>query len=199
MKKTLAIIALIVLLTGGALYTVSAYNKSNSQNTTTGLPKETSQVQNNTNTSGNTPSSQLNNKIKTKAQDFKLKDLNGNEVSLSDYKGKKVFLNFWASWCPPCKAEMPEIEKLYKETKDSDLIILAVDIGEDKQTVKSFIDKNKYNFKVLLDTDQAAATKYNIASIPSSYFIDKDGNIVATHIGSMNLAQMKNYIQQLDK
>ena len=69
---------------------------------------------------------------KIAALNFKLKDLNGVEVSLSDFKGKKVFLNFWASWCPPCKAEMPDLEKLYQETKDSDLVILAVNIGEDK-------------------------------------------------------------------
>jgi len=199
MKKIVIIISLTIALTTGALYTVSAYNKSNSQKPATVLPKESSQIQNSTSSSESNPSLQPDNKIKTKAQDFKLKDLNGNEVSLSDFKGKKVFLNFWASWCPPCKAEMPEIERLYQETKDSDLVILAVDIGEDKATVKSFIDKNKYNFEVLLDINQETASKYNISSIPSSYFIDKDGNIVATHLGSMNLSQMKSYVQLLAK
>lgn len=97
------------------------------------------------------------NPIKIKAIDFKLKDLEGNEFSLSNLKGKRVFLDFWATWCPLCKAEMPEIEKLYQETKDSDLIIVAVDIGESLNTIKIFIDSNKDNFKVLLDSDQSVA------------------------------------------
>ena len=94
---------------------------------------------------------------------------------------------------------MPEIEKLYQETKDSDLVILAVDIGENSNTVKPFIDENKYNFKVLLDSDQSVATQYGISSIPTSYFIDTDGNIISTHIGAMTIDQMKAYIKTLDK
>jgi peroxiredoxin len=131
------------------------------------------------------------------ATDFKLKDLDGKEVSLSDFKGKKVFLNFWASWCPPCKEEMPDIEKLYEETKDSDLVILAVNLGETKNTTKSFIDNNKYNFQVLLDSDQSVANQYNITKIPTSYFIDKEGNIVSTVSGGLTIDAMKDYISKL--
>jgi thiol-disulfide isomerase/thioredoxin len=218
MKKILGLLLIVVILTGGALYTISAYNKSNllnnndlSQNNLQTKAtnkndvnedqqkKELSDTNSNTSSNGTAPSSQLNNKIKRMSQDFKLKDLDGKEISLSSFKGKKVFLNFWATWCPPCQAEMPEIEKLYQETKTSDLVILAVDLGEDKSTAKAFIDKNKYTFKILLDTDGKLASDYNISSIPSSYFIDKDGYIVATHLGSMNLAQMKSYINLLDK
>ena len=120
-------------------------------------------------------------------------------LGINHLKGKKVFLNFLATWCPPCKAEMTEIEKLYQETKDSDLVIVSVEIGEPLNTVKSFIDSNKYNFKVLIDPDQSVATKYNITSIPTSYFIDKDGNILSKHVGDMNINQMKAYIKTLDK
>ena len=134
---------------------------------------------------------------KIAATDFKLKDLNGKEVSLSDFKGKKVFLNFWASWCPPCKAEMPDIEKLYEETKDSDLIILAINLGETKNTTKSFIDNNKYNFKVLLDSDQSVANQYSITAIPTSFFIDKEGYIVSTVRSSLTIDDMKEYISKL--
>ncbi|GEP63834.1 MULTISPECIES: TlpA family protein disulfide reductase [Clostridium] len=94
---------------------------------------------------------------------------------------------------------MTEIEKLYQETKDSDLVIVSVEIGEPLNAVKSFIDSNKYNFKVLIDPDQSVATKYNITSIPTSYFIDKDGNILSKHVGDMNINQMKAYIKTLDK
>lgn len=203
MKKGLIITALSAVLIIGAVYTVSSYSKANTNNISE--TQNNSQVQTNIPDSNETDApkkpilSVNNNGIIRKAKDFKLKDLNGKEVSLSDFKGKKVFLNFWATWCPPCKAEMPDIEKLYQETKASDLVILSVDIGEDKNTVKTFIDKYNYNFKVLLDTDQEVALEYNINSIPSSFFIDKDGNIIATHIGAMNLEQMKSYIQKLDQ
>ncbi len=116
-------------------------------------------------------------------------------LGINHLKGKKVFLNFWATWCPPCKAEMHEIERLYQETKDSDLVIVSVEIGEPLNTIKSFIYSNKYNFKVLIDHDQSVATKYNI----TSYFIDKDGIIVSKHVGAMNIDQMKAYIKTLDK
>lgn len=199
MKKSL-IILIAAILIGVSIYTVSTYNSSNSKNKASqessveGIPSE-----NNSDNESTKPIVINPNAIKTKAIDFKLKDLDGKELSLSDLKGKKVFLNFWATWCPPCKAEMPQIEQLYQETKDSDLVIVAVEIGEPLDTVKPFIDKNKYNFKVLLDTDQNVATQYGIASIPTSYFIDVDGNIVSKNVGGMDIDQMKAYIKTLDK
>ena len=167
MKKPLIVLIAAVLI-GVSIITMNAYNSSNKDKGSTTQNTTTKPI-------GINP-----NVVKTKAIDFKLKDLAGKELSLSDLKGKKVFLNFWATWCPPCKAEMPEIEKLYQETKDSNLVIVAVEIGEPLNTVKSFIDSNKYTFKVLLDPDQSVATQYNIASIPTSYFIDVNGNIIST-------------------
>lgn len=200
MRKTLSILITSVILVGISIYTVNTYSPSSTKNKTS--QESTDNSATNQSSPNNDSSNQVRinqNIVKKKAIDFKLKDLDGKEVSLSSLKGKKVFLNFWATWCPPCKAEMPEIEKLYQETKDSDLVILAVDIGENLNTVKSFIDENKYNFKILLDSDQNVASQYNITSIPTSYFIDADGNIVATHIGSMTMDQMKSYIKSLDK
>ena len=150
--KKLLIVLIASIIVGVSIYTLNTYNASSS--------KSNSSVENtdkNSTTQNNAPTQPIGinpNVTKTKAIDFKLKDLNGKELSLSDLKGKKVFLNFWATWCPPCKAEMPEIEKLYQETKDSNLVIVAVEIGEPLNTVKSFIDGNKYNFKVLLDPDR---------------------------------------------
>jgi Peroxiredoxin len=198
----------IALIIGGAVYTVNNYNKTNSNKTTSTSTYSSNDNQNSSdksNTDSNNNKSTANpvginqDSIKTKAKDFKLKDLNGKELSLSDLRGKKVFLNFWATWCPPCKAEMPEIEKLYQETKSSDLVIVAVDIGEPLNDVKTFIDQNKYNFKVLLDSNQSVAEQYGISAIPTSFFIDKEGNIVSTHTGPMNTNQMKEYIKALDK
>ncbi|HEY5562355.1 MAG TPA: TlpA disulfide reductase family protein [Clostridiaceae bacterium] len=189
MKKIIILIA--VALLGVSIFTVRAYNLSVSKvKSSTGI----------TNKNSTSQSNGLNSNIfKIKAINFKLKGLDGIELSLSDLKGKKVFLNFWATWCPPCKAEMPEIEKLYEETKDSDLVIVAIEIGEPLAAVKSFINSNKYNFKVLLDSDQSISSQYNIVSIPTSFFIDADGIIVSKQIGEMNIDQMKENINKLNK
>lgn len=193
MKKSLFILAITILF-GVSLYTVINYNKNKTINL-----ENSNNISSPVETDGNKidiENSQTT--TKEKAIDFKLKDLNGKDVSLNDFKGKNVLLNFWATWCPPCKAEMPDIEKLYQENKNSDLVILAVNLGEDKQTVKSFIEKNKYNFDILLDSDQDVAIKYNIVSIPTSFFIDKEGNIVSKKIGAMTLEEMKSYINLLN-
>ena len=200
-----------VILFGISIYTVVDYNKNKDLTITTkenlknnnSTPNVSSNTEKNSSSakdsiSGKDPSTvKSSDAAKIAALGFKLKNLNGAEVSLSDFKGKKVFLNFWASWCPPCKAEMPDIEKLYGQTKDSDLIILAVNMGEDKSIAKSFIDDHKYSFTVLLDLDQSVASKYNIAAIPTSFFINKEGNIISTIQGGMTLEQMKENISKL--
>ena len=183
--KKLLIVLISAILVGVSIYTVNTYNTSNTKNNS--LTKDVDKgntTQNDPNNTSTTKPNGINpNIVKIKAIDFKLRDLHGNELSLSDLKGKKVFINFWATWCPPCKAEMPEIEKIYQETKNSDLVIVSVEIGEPLGTVKPFIDNNKYNFKVLLDSDQSVATKYGISAIPTSYFIDKNGYIVSKNVG----------------
>ncbi|MBU5486337.1 redoxin domain-containing protein [Clostridium sp. MSJ-11] len=128
---------------------------------------------------------------KIEAIDFKLQDLEGKEISLSEFKGKKVFLNFWASWCGPCKAEMPHMQTLYEETKDKDIVILAVNVGESKDKVKSFIEKNKYTFPILLDMNQEVATQYGIAAFPTSFFIDEEGYVYNGIQGQMDLDMMR--------
>jgi len=183
MKKYMFLVFAICLL-AVSFYTVNAYDATKVKNSK--ASPTSSAAENDT-------------AILGKAEDFTLVDLDGNEVSLSDFKGKKVFLNFWATWCPPCKAEMPEIEKVYQETKDSDLVILAVEIGESHDTVKSFLDKKDYNFKILLDLDQSVSTTYGITAIPTSFFIDEEGNIISKRVGGMSYDEMKEYIATLDK
>lgn len=130
--------------------------------------------------------------------DFELEDLQGNKVSLSDFKGKKVFLNFWATWCPPCKAEMPDIEKYYQETKDSDVVILAVNVGDDKKTVESFIKDKGYNFKVLLDTTGEVSQMYRVTGIPTSYFINTEGYLDDGAEGAISLEAMRKFVNNLE-
>ena len=200
--KKIILPLLVILLFGIAIYTVADYNKNKVKDleiTTkeaSTLGKDSDSVKDSASVRDSSIKNDSNAK-KIAALNFKLKDLNGKDVSLNDFKGKRVFLNFWASWCSPCKAEMPDIEKLYAELKDSNLVILTINIGEDKNTVKSFIGKNKYNFTVLLDLKQKTAGQYNIGAIPTSFFIDKEGNIVATVKGGLTTEQMKNNISKL--
>lgn len=125
------------------------------------------------------------------APDFTLKDLDGNTVSLKDFKGKKaVLLNFWASWCPPCREEMPDLDKLYQENKSDDFTVLAVNVGESEKVVKEFIEEKGYSFPVLLDKTQKIGIAYNTFSIPTSVLVDKEGIIRVYRPGLMTYKQM---------
>ncbi|GKU23235.1 TlpA family protein disulfide reductase [Clostridium folliculivorans] len=200
MKKLFFILAVLVLFSL-SFYTVMRYNKNKSIKTNGSDDANNTKVtvtdQLNQSTAANSSISKneiFKNTTNSKAINFKLKTLDGKEISLSDFKGKKIFLNFWATWCPPCRQEMPELEKLYQETKDSDIVILTINLGEDAKTVESFMDKNKYNFNVALDLDQDVAIKYSIVSIPTSIFIDSEGNLVSKKIGPMTLEEMKDFV-----
>ena len=125
---------------------------------------------------------------KIKAQNFILQDLNGNKVSMEDYRGKIVFLNFWATWCPPCRVEMPSMEKLYNEFKSKDFTILAIDLQEDAATVKTFKEQYKLNFPILLDSDGSVALIYGAMSIPTTYLIDRDGYLLGGALGPRDWA-----------
>jgi peroxiredoxin len=134
-------------------------------------------------------------KVGSKAPDFELKTLAGETVKLSDLKGKKVMLNFWATWCPPCKAEMPAMEEFHKEAGD-DVVILAVNI-DPHLDVKAFVDENKITFPIPLDEEDKVNEAYQVLSIPTTYFIDTKGNIGNKYIGAMNLDAMKQYTKDL--
>ena len=125
---------------------------------------------------------------KVKAQNFALKDLNGNEVHLEDYRGKIIFLNFWTTWCPACLVEMPSMEKLYRKFKNDDFVILAVDMQEDLETVKKFKAKFKLSFPILLDEEGVVASYYGVRAIPATYFIDRAGYLYAAAMGARDWA-----------
>jgi len=122
---------------------------------------------------------------RTEPNDFTLPLLGGENVSLSSYKGKVVILNFWATWCPPCRAEMPSMETLYKSFNGQGLEILAVDIGEDSPTVQKFVRSNGYTFPILLDSSKKISSIYGIKAIPTTYIIDREGKIIGRVIGSI--------------
>ncbi len=115
--------------------------------------------------------------------DFTLPSLNGKSITLSELKGTVVLINFWATWCPPCKLEMPSMERLYRKIKHNGFTILAVDIMEKPKTVKKFVRENKLSFPILLDTTGEVSAKYMATAIPTSYIVDKDGNAVGRVLG----------------
>ena len=121
------------------------------------------------------------------APDFSLQDLSGKTVSLSDYQGKVVLLNFWATWCPPCKAEMHSLESLYRQLSGEGLVILAVNIEQNgAQTVKAFLKESPHSFPILLD-DQAKIQKlYGVYQFPETFVIRKDGTIDDRVIGAID-------------
>jgi thiol-disulfide isomerase/thioredoxin len=147
-------------------------------------------------------------KMGTEIMDFELEDLNGNKVRLSDFKGKIVFLNFWATWCPPCRHEMPFMQELYEKYKD-DLVILAVnpsgtenrgmgDSQKAEETVRQFIEEEGYTFPVLLDRDDSVWGMYRQRGIPANYMIDREGIIKYLKPGAfMSLEELEAFAKAL--
>jgi thiol-disulfide isomerase/thioredoxin len=106
--------------------------------------------------------------------------LDGKEVKLSDYKGKVVLVNFWASWCPPCKEEMPIFEKVYQKYGDKNFVILAVNMDTSEGAMKEFLEKNRYSFPIVRIKGEAGL---NIPGLPTSYLVDKDGSVKKIRLG----------------
>ncbi len=138
------------------------------------------------------------------APGFELEDQFGNVHRLEDYKGKTVFLNFWATWCPPCKAEMPDIQKLYEESAtegDEALIVLGVagpNMGNEKsrEGIEAFLEANGYTYPVLMDTDGGLFQEYGIYSFPTTFMIDKEGNVFGYASGMLSYDMMKDIVAQ---
>lgn len=133
--------------------------------------------------------------IGDRAPDFELTTLKGDVVSLSDYEGSPVMINFWATWCPPCREEMPDMEKFYQETE---IEILAVNLLDTERTiddVEQFVEEYGLTFPILLDESIEVAMIYGIQSIPTSYMIDSEGIIQFIVIGPLTYQQMN---QELD-
>lgn len=129
------------------------------------------------------------------APDFTLKDLNGEDVSLSDYKGQYVLINFWATWCGYCDMEMPDLQKFDDENED--LVVLAVDVKEKSSDVSDYIIKNGYDFKVILDSEGRIANTYRVSGFPTSYFVDKEGLLQGVVPGMMDIEKMNEIFNEV--
>jgi len=125
-----------------------------------------------------------------RAPDFELETLEGGTVKLSDYRGKRVMLNFWASWCGPCRAEMPDMQTFHEDTE---IVILAVNLTDTESSEKNipnFVDEHGLTFPILLDKETEVATRYQIQPIPTSFMIDSDGIIHKVAYGALNYELM---------
>ena len=118
------------------------------------------------------------------AADFTLRDLDGKEHKLSDYRGKVVFLNFWATWCPPCRAEIPSMGRLNEVMGSKDFVILAVNADENIKDLEAFVKEVPHNFTVLSDADGKIQNLYKVFKFPETFVIDRQGNIVEHIIGA---------------
>ena len=130
------------------------------------------------------------------APNFKLQTINGETVQLSDYKGKRVIVNFWATWCPPCRAEIPDFQKLYEK---KDVEILGVNLTETEESpeqVETFIKEFGMTFPVVMDVNSDVADTYQVSAYPTSYMIDSNGRIQFVAMGALNYDLM---IQEYEK
>jgi len=122
-------------------------------------------------------------KAEVQASDFTLESLDGRSVSLASCKGSLVFLSFWATWCGPCKQELPSAQALYEKLKGRGFLIVAVDVMEESKTVSDFVKANRMTFPVLLDADGRVGGEYDARSIPTNYILDRTGKILARVVG----------------
>ncbi|MBI4689102.1 MAG: TlpA family protein disulfide reductase [Nitrospirae bacterium] len=135
------------------------------------------------------------------APDFELRDINGKRVTLYEFKGKVVLVNFWATYCGPCISEMPSMNNLYLTFKDKGFVVIAVSINSSMSSVKSFAAENKLAFHIVMDLDRKVYSKFAVRGIPASFLIDKNGIIMDRIMGEeeWDSSDMKNKILRLLK
>lgn len=138
----------------------------------------------------------LSNSEMVEAPDFELSSLEGEKIKLSNYRGKLVFLNFWATWCPPCRSEMPDLQEFSNHIKNGDkAVFFALNIQESDQDVKSFMEENNLTLPVLMDYSGKVSDSYKIRSIPSTFVIDQDGKVIKRFVGMIGKDDLLKFLQ----
>ncbi len=131
------------------------------------------------------------------APDFTLASVDGSRVRLADLKGKPVLVNFWATWCTPCREEMPIMQEVYEQYRARGLAILAVNMEEDEARVGQWIEQGGYTFTFVLDSDGQQVKRYNVNAAPTSYFIGRDGVIRDLKLGAISPSEMRGKVETL--
>ncbi|MFC3746159.1 peroxiredoxin family protein [Paenibacillus sp. GCM10012306] len=134
------------------------------------------------------------------APDFTLQDLSGNPVQLSDFRGKRVLLNFWATWCPPCRVEMPHMQSIYENYQSEDVVILGVNMTLTEKAlgdVQPFVQEQKLTFPIVLDEEGELLQTYQIVAYPTTYVLDADGVVREKVRGAMNYEMMSELLAEV--
>ncbi len=132
------------------------------------------------------------------AYNFDLPDLDGQRVTLAEFSGQPVVINFWATWCPPCRIEMPEFQRAYEAYQEENLVILAINEAEESEVVRSFFyDEMGYTYTPLLDEEGEVAQAYGAVGLPSTFFVDASGEVSAVHRGALSQEQLQNYLAEI--
>lgn len=189
MKNKVKWIIIAVLLVGILVGATALYNKYS----------EEFNMNNQTSMENTSKNEQADNVQGNVAPDFTVTDYDGNKVRLSDFKGKPVVLNFWATWCYYCKVEMPDFNEAYKKYPDVQFLMVNATgtNGETVETAKAYVEQEKYEFPVFFDKEYDALRTYGISSFPMTIFIDEDGNIVSQRIGMLTMEALESEIEKL--
>ncbi len=130
-----------------------------------------------------------------RARDFTLEALDGTELSLSDFEGSVVLVNFWATWCPPCRAEIPDFEAAYQAYRDDGFVVLGVNVEESRARVQPFVEDLQMTYPVVLDESGRLVQEYRARGLPMSILVDRDGVIRVRHIGYMTAEKLEEYLE----
>lgn len=133
------------------------------------------------------------------APELTLNTLDGDQVSLEDFRGDVVLLNNWATWCPPCRMEMPEFNAYYNKYKDQGFQVLAVEAGQPEHEVRTFVEENQLDFLILLDPENKSLEMFQNSSLPNSYVMDREGKLRLVWLGAINEATLEEWVTPLIK
>lgn len=136
-------------------------------------------------------------RIGDEAPNFVLRDLDGNEVELAEYRGQGVFLNFWGTYCPPCEKEMPYMENQYAIYRDKGVEILAVNVGEPELTVSRFVQRHDLSFPILMDNDRQVLDRYGVIPLPTTFLVNPDGIVTDIITGGMTESNIAEYMESI--
>lgn len=128
------------------------------------------------------------------APKFTLKSLKGLDLSLESFKGKVVLLNFWATWCVPCRIEMPHLEKAYRENKKDGFVVIGINVLQDADKIRGFVQKEKITFPIALDKDGKIMKLYNVGALPYSVLIDRMGNVKYKRVGIIDENDLNKWV-----